>query len=595
MREPQQDLGRGGVAAGDRVVREVLRPDHERLRVVARLEEAAALGVAEPAHELVGQRPRVLEPPELEGRLVQDQARIGHRRVIVRERGPPERPSRHDRRSRPSSVPQVRQDELGRPHRRLDVPALAEHPPGLGERADRHPVPGREHLVVGRGVDPSARGARTVVISPPRGRARDRRARARARRPPRRAAVAATARWSPPSSRPGSRRTRSRPPRRPPRRARPTTRRRTGPRRPRCPRPGTRRTRPADAGSRGAGSRRSGSRRCGSGRSRDLPRVHVEAEQERVVVEHLLEVRDEPSLVGRVAVEPAAELVVHAAAGHPVERRRDELERVRRAPQLHPQAELQRHRLRELRRPPNPPQRGSNAARSPANAVRRTSSVSGSVDCPEPPRPLDRLGHLRALRLELRRDGRATTSAMAVSTFRNDGHAVAVLVREVRPGEEGPAVGRQERRQRPAAAAGHRLHGVHVDRVQVGPLLAVDLDRDEVLVHQGRRLRVLERLSLHHVAPVAGRVPDRQQDRLVLRAGAFEGLLAPGEPVHGVRGVLQQVRARLVLEAVHGRGPPGPPRGDLRTRGPGHVAPQGFRTTRSANGIVTTGHSTQEV
>ena len=57
-------------------------------------------------------------------------------------------------------------------------------------------------------------------------------------------------------------------------------------------------------------------------------------------------------------------------------------------------------------------------------------------------------------------------------------------------------------------------------RVEVGPLLAVHLDADEVLVHQRRGRLVLERLALHHVAPVAGRVADAEQDRLLLRARA---------------------------------------------------------------------------
>src|SRR5438132_566247 len=93
--------------------------------------------------------------------------------------------------------------------------------------------------------------------------------------------------------------------------------------------------------------------------------------------------------------------------------------------------------------------------------------------------------------------------------------------------------------------------GVHVDRVQIGPLLPVDLHVHEALVHQlGGRL-VLERLVLHHVAPVAGGVPDREQDRPVLRAGALERLVAPRVPVDRVVGVLEEVRARLVRQAVH--------------------------------------------
>ena len=54
----------------------------------------------------------------------------------------------------------------------------------------------------------------------------------------------------------------------------------------------------------------------------------------------------------------------------------------------------------------------------------------------------------------------------------------------------------------------------HVDLVDVGPLLAVDLDVDEQLVHHARGGVVLEALVRHDVAPVAGRVADREQDRL---------------------------------------------------------------------------------
>ena len=119
------------------------------------------------------------------------------------------------------------------------------------------------------------------------------------------------------------------------------------------------------------------------------------------------------------------------------------------------------------------------------------------------------------------------------------------------PPKNGSPVGRQEDRHRPAAVTGHRDDRVHVDGVEVGPLLAVDLDVHEVLVHQRRRLGVLERLVLHHVAPVAGRVADREQDRPVLLARAGERLVAPGVPVDGVLGVLEQVGAGLRGEPVH--------------------------------------------
>ena len=56
------------------------------------------------------------------------------------------------------------------------------------------------------------------------------------------------------------------------------------------------------------------------------PAVEVGRDEQGVVVEHLLEVRDEPHGVHAVAVEPAADLVVHPAERHSVERGRRRLE-----------------------------------------------------------------------------------------------------------------------------------------------------------------------------------------------------------------------------------------------------------------------------
>ncbi len=129
--------------------------------------------------------------------------------------------------------------------------------------------------------------------------------------------------------------------------------------------------------------------------------------------------------------------------------------------------------------------------------------------------------------------------------------AVSRLGREVRAAVERLAVGREERGQRPAAVPGQRDDRVHVDRVEVRALLAVDLDVDEVLVLEPRGLLVLEGLVLHHVAPVARRVADGEEDRPVLLPRAGERLLAPRVPVDGVVRVLEEVRARLASQPVH--------------------------------------------
>ena len=69
-----------------------------------------------------------------------------------------------------------------------------------------------------------------------------------------------------------------------------------------------------------------------------------------VVVEHLLEVRHQPRLVGGVAREAAAEVVVHAAVGHRPQRVLDEVTRARLAgARVVTQQESKHHGLGELR------------------------------------------------------------------------------------------------------------------------------------------------------------------------------------------------------------------------------------------------------
>ena len=156
-------------------------------------------------------------------------------------------------------------------------------------------------------------------------------------------------------------------------------------------------------------------------------------------------------------------------------------------------------------------------------------------------------------------------------------HPVTRLGRVVRPAEERLAVGCQEDGHRPAALAGHRDDGVHVERIDVGPLLAIHLDVDEALVHEPRRFVVLERLVLHDVAPVARGVADREQDRLVLCARPVERLLAPGVPVDRVVGVLKQVRTGLSGETVHLRHASS---GRAANDGPQHPASSGRQRKR---------------
>ncbi len=198
--------------------------------------------------------------------------------------------------------------------------------------------------------------------------------------------------------------------------------------------------------------------------------------------------------------------------------------------------------------PPKPPCTPSNcrasAAIASSTSAGRERALAGAHQ------RADRARHLVGLPVDLVAAG-AERLVHRLQQLRERRHAVPRLRREVGAAPERPAVRRQEDRHRPAAAAGQRHHRVHVDGVDVGPLLAVDLHAHVQPVHQLRDGLVRERLVLHHVAPVAGAVADREQDRHVPLARGRERLVAPRVPVDGVRGVLEEVGRGLVREPVH--------------------------------------------
>ena len=133
---------------------------------------------------------------------------------------------------------------------------------------------------------------------------------------------------------------------------------------------------------------------------------------------------------------------------------------------------------------------------------------------------------------------------------RKSRHAVAVFRRKIGAAVKRLAVRREKHRHRPAAAPGQHLHGVHVNLIEVGPLFAIDFDADEMLVHQRGDLFVLERLPLHDMAPVTGRVADLQQDRLVLLLAPSKRLVAPRIPIDRIVRVLEKVGAGFVNQSI---------------------------------------------
>ena len=119
------------------------------------------------------------------------------------------------------------------------------------------------------------------------------------------------------------------------------------------------------------------------------------------------------------------------------------------------------------------------------------------------------------------------------------------LTRKIGAGEKRRVIVRREKdRQRPAAGAlAQKLMRGLIDLVEIRSLLAIDLDVDEQPVHQLSRRRVFEGLVRHHMAPVTGRIADREQDRAVMFARQRQSLRAPGPPVDRIVGVLLEIGA----------------------------------------------------
>ena len=92
---------------------------------------------------------------------------------------------------------------------------------------------------------------------------------------------------------------------------------------------------------------------------------------------------------------------------------------------------------------------------------------------------------------------------------------IAWLGGKVGAAEKRHAVRQEEHGQRPAPLLAKLLQCGHIESVDIGPFLAVDLDVHEQLVHERRRVVLLKALMGHHMAPMASRVADGEQHRLV--------------------------------------------------------------------------------
>ncbi len=290
---------------------------------------------------------------------------------------------------------------------------------------------------------------------------------------------------------------------------------------------------------------------------RDQPGIGQEAQQRTVVVKHFFEMRDGPGRIHRVARKAAAELVVNAAAAHLLER---EAGHVSCIPArifitrfgIAAQAEFDHLRMRKFRR----------LAETAAHRIEGVGNiVQGRVDRFAAEIGGSAAGRARfaafqrrqQLRILLTHFGRAL-AVILFHPFQQIGEARQAITRrfrEISAAEKRRGVRRQKHGQRPAAGAlgEHRMRRL-VDLVDIGPLLAIDLDIDEQRVHQCRHVFILERFMRHHMAPVASGIADRQQNRLATVARQDQGFRAPFMPVDRVIGMLLKIGRRAIDESI---------------------------------------------
>ena len=215
--------------------------------------------------------------------------------------------------------------------------------------------------------------------------------------------------------------------------------------------------------------------------------MEVDARELRVVVQHLLEVRHEPD------ARRSRSGGTRRRAGRGCRRRPSRRACAGRSPvRGHRRSAADRRSRNSIvigcgnfGALPHPPLRVSNAVDRCAVDRRVEQRPGAGVACPAArsrAAPRARRPAAPPASSTLGPSARARRRSTPSSTWRNDGIPCRGVVREVRAAVERPAVRGQEHGHRPAAAAGHRLDRAHVELVEVRALLAIHLDRHEMLV-----------------------------------------------------------------------------------------------------------------
>ena len=306
--------------------------------------------------------------------------------------------------------------------------------------------------------------------------------------------------------------------------------------------------------------------------------VHIVFQQLRIVVTHLLEMRHDPALVHRIAMEAARQLVINTAPRHllqSVNENRAQLFTIslviarvvtaRVVTGLCPvQAgyspasklpstnvlihnQIERRRMRKFRSTSKSaihlvkhlPRRFHNRINYRSRYLARRKRL----------RPRDRALHHLCLLQHL-----AVLLAISLSNRKQHaletGPPVCVRRREVSPAIKWLAVRSKKRRKRPSTLPRQRGHRDLIPAVNIRTLVAIHLHCDVMLIHNRRHFRIVIRLAIHHMTPMTPDRADIQKHRLVGQPSLRESLLPKLMPLNGLMHSRPQIGRRSAGQSV---------------------------------------------
>ncbi len=218
--------------------------------------------------------------------------------------------------------------------------------------------------------------------------------------------------------------------------------------------------------------------------------------------------RDQPFLIGGIAGKTAAQMVIDTSLAHPVEGKGDGMVvgLVTGAQPTAPE-QFQNAEMRKLRCRADTAMHRVNVAGDPLGHPVHDCRLNAGIAAHAEGLLFQRLDQGGDVVLNLLRLAMVNVTDLC-QHLGKAGTTEALFRREIGTAPERLTIRGQEHGQRPAALLTHRRQRCLIQMVKVRAFLTVDLDADELLVHQiGNRL-ILKALMGHDMAPVTGGIAD---------------------------------------------------------------------------------------